>query len=159
MSEVLKRYRRLTRKPQRVRAKRETREVIISFRLRKSEAKMLVREMKTRPMADIKSLKQFARKLTLDHALRRTVYIDSTDMKIGPDSRQELNFSYNCRIPNPRFRKALIGYLNTPENWRKLRLFMLLAGWPEESVTRYSEADNEQERLLIAQEVLQDMVD
>lgn len=137
---------------------REARTVIVSFRLRQSEADMLKKELKQAPIAGVKSVKQYARKLTIDHALGRTAYIDPMDYKISPDSRKDLLIvPPNCQIEDPQFRKALTDFLNTPENWRKLRLFMLLAGWPVNLLERYKVAETEQERLLLAQQVLQDM--
>lgn len=137
---------------------REARNVIVSFRLRQSEADMLKKELKQSPIAGVKSVKQYARKLTIDHALGRTAYIDPMDYRISPDSRKDLLIvPPNCHLDDPDFRKALAGFLNTPENWRKLRLFMLLSGWPASAVERYKVAETEQERLLLAQQVLQDM--
>lgn len=145
------------RQLRRTSVKREPRKVIISFRLKKSEANLLAEEMKIRRMAGIKSLKQFARKLTIDHALRRTVYVELADMMVAPDCRPEDALQPNCHISDSRFRKVLTNFLNTPENWRKLRFFMLTAGWPKEDLHRYNKADNEQERLLIAQDVIEKM--
>lgn len=137
---------------------REARTVIVSFRLRQSEADMLKKELKSSPIAGVKSVKQYARKLTIDHALGRTTYVDPLDYKIGPDSRKDLMVvPPNCRIEDLDFRQSLTGFISTPENWRRLRLFLLLAGWPEENLLRYQQAETEQEKLVIAQEVLKNM--
>lgn len=138
---------------------REARTVIVSFRLRQSEADLLKKELKSSPIAEVKSVKQYARKLIIDHTLGRTTYIDPLDHKIGPDSRKNLVLvPPNCTIDDLVFRKALVTFINTPENWRKLRLFLLLAGWPSDKVALYKGAETEQDRLLIAQDVLKNMV-
>lgn len=135
---------------------REARTVIVSFRLRQSEADLLMKDLRTQPIAGVRSVKQYARKLTIDHAMRRTVYVDPLDYKIGPDSRKDLVTipPPSCQIDSPKFRKALTAFITTGENWRKLRHFMLLAGWPAEALSSYNNAETDQERLLIAQEVL-----
>lgn len=77
---------RLRKKPQmKLRQKREPRTVIISFRVRRSEFKQLKQMLKEHPVAGIKSVKQFARKLTIDHAMGRTVYNDAEATKVSPD--------------------------------------------------------------------------
>lgn len=141
------------------REKREPRNVIISFRLRESEAKTLWADLKRFPIAGVKSLKQFSRKLTIDHARRRTVYVENIDRQIDPDAREKLKIEPpNCIMSDKPFIQALLAFLITEENWRKLRLFMLQAGWPQPLIDRYNNADNDQERLMAAQECLKQML-
>lgn len=139
--------------------KREPRTNIISFRLRDTEAKLLAADLKQHPVAGIKSLKQFARKLTIDYARERLVYVENIDRQIDPDARERLQIETpNCQMSDHRFLKALRGFLSVEENWRKLRLFMLRAGWPEDSTVAYNSSTSEQERLMIAQKVLTKML-
>lgn len=115
--------------------------------------------MNANPSAGVKSLKQFSRKLTIDFARGRMVYIDPLDRKIDPYSRDIMDsLPPNCEMSDRSFIQALAAFINVDENWRKLRFFMLLAGWPKETVDRYNEATSDQERLLVAQEFLKQML-
>lgn len=151
---------RLKKKPQvKINKKREPRTNIVSFRLRDTEASLLAEDLKRHPAAGIKSLKQFARKLTIDYARDRLVYVEGIDRKIDPDSRQRLHIDPpNCQMSDPQFIKALRKFLSAEENWRKLRLFMLRAGWPEQAREAYRAAETSEERLSIAQKLLAKML-
>ena len=103
------------------REKREPRSIIISFRLRASESDSLKRDMEANPSAGVKSLKQFARKLCIDYARGRMVYIDLLDRKIDPYSRDNIDrLSPNCAMSDRAFLRSLVTFLNVGENWRKL---------------------------------------
>jgi len=142
------------------REKREPRDVIISFRLRQSEADALRRDMDANPSAGVKSLQQFSRKLIIDYARGRTVYVDPLDRKIDPYSRDSIDrLLPNCVMSDPHFIRSLAAFLNVVENWRKLRFFMLLAGWPKALVDLYNDpSSSDQERLMAAQEFLKSML-
>lgn len=83
---------RVRKKPQaKLRKIREPRTVIVSFRLRKTEAKLLQQDLKGKPIAGVKSLKQFARKLVIDFAKGRLVYSNPTDRQIDSDAGERLS--------------------------------------------------------------------
>jgi hypothetical protein len=139
--------------------KREPRTVIVSFRLRDTEAQRLEQDLRNRPVVGIKSLKQFARKLTIDYAYDRLVYVRNVDRRLDPDSRKGVKIDPpNCRLDDARFVKTLRDFFNQEQNWHKLRLFMLQAGWPQNLVKAYRSTTNRQERLRIAQKVLTNML-
>ncbi len=134
--------------------------MIISFRLRKSEADALRLDMDANPSAGVKSFKQFSRKLTIDYARGRMVYVDPLDRKIDPYSRDSIDRPpLNCVMSDAHFIRSLVSFLNVGENWRKLRFFMLLAGWPKPLVAWYNDpSSSDQERLMAAQEFLKLML-
>ena len=139
--------------------KREPRTHIVSFRLRETEANLLLADMKKNPHAGFRSLKQFCRKISVDYALSRLIYIMPLDRMINFDSREYLEVEPpNCQMSDKRFLKALRDFLTVPENWHKLRLFMLRAGWPEKLKAEFLDAENDQERLIAAQKVLTEML-
>jgi hypothetical protein len=130
----------------------------VSFRLRETEADMLLQHLEKHPIAGFKSLKQFCRKLSVDYALERLIYINPIDCEINFDSREFLPIEPpNCKMSDKKFIKALRDFITVPENWNKLRLFMLRAGWPEKLKNECRDADS-QERLLLAQRVLTEML-
>lgn len=150
-----------TQKKQQVKhaKKREPRTNIVSFRLRDTEADRLALDLKNRPVVGIKSLKQFARKLTIDYAYDRLVYVRSVDRRLDPDSRNGVKIDPpDCRIDDAKFVKTLRDFLGQNDNWRKLRLFMLQAGWPPNLVKAYRSTTDNQKRLRIAQQVLTNML-
>jgi hypothetical protein len=131
----------------------------VSFRLRETEANLLLKDMEHNPVKGCRSLKQFARKLSVDYALGRLVFIHPLDRAIGADQREYLTVEPpNCQMSDKRFLKALRDFITVPENWHKLRLFMLRAGWPDKLKNEFRDADNDQERLLVAQRVLSEML-
>lgn len=141
----------------------EPRTVIVSFRLRKSEADLLSKNLKTGSMAGVRSLKQFCRKLAIDHAYGRTVYVQNVDREIDPDGRDLARKVMgigppDCQMDDTRFIQALESFLSRDENWQKLRFFMLQAGWPDHLVREYHEADSPNKRLRVAKTYLEQMV-
>lgn len=56
------------------------------------------------------------------------------------------------------FLRSLRSFITVPENWNKLRLFMLRAGWPEESLRDYRDASEPQEQLVAAQKPITHML-
>jgi hypothetical protein len=137
---------------------REPRTVIVSFRLRKSEAQALKDEMSNQPMAGVKSLKQYARKLTLDHAAGRTVYIHPRDMDVDPGPRNLLPHTHeNIDMRDPKFVKALSDFLSSEENWNRLRFFMLHFGWPMKFAKQFQKAMSGSERMRVARTLLKTM--
>ncbi len=150
-----------TQKKQQVKQskKREPRTNIVSFRLRDTEAQRLEQDLKDRPVVGIKSLKQFARKLTIDYAYDRLVYVRSVDRRLDPDSRKGVKIDPpDCHLDDRKFVKTLRDFLSQEDNWRRLRLFMLQAGWPQNLVKAYRSTTNHQKRLRIAQKVLTNML-
>lgn len=139
--------------------KRETRTTIVSFRLREAEAKLLQADFDNKPIAGLRSLKQLCRKLSVDYANGKVVYVDPEERRLSSDSREFANLAPpNCTMSNRRFLRALRDFLNVPENWQKLRFFMLRAGWPADLLAAHHQAVDEQERLLIAQKFLTRML-
>lgn len=139
--------------------KRETRTVIVSFRLREEEAKLLQDEFKNTLPRGLKSLKQFARKLSVDYSKRKLVYVDPAEKKISDNARDYVPLDPpNCDMSNRRFLKALRDFITVPENWSKLRYFMLRAGWPQDLLEANDATTDPQERLMIAQKVLTRML-
>lgn len=139
--------------------KREPRTQIVSFRLRETEANALLQDMKRHTGTGFKSLKQFCRKLSVDYALERLIYISPLDRTINFDSREFLHVEPpNCTMSDKKFIKALRDFITVPENWHKLRLFMLRAGWPDKLKAEFRDAENDQERLIAAQKVLTEML-
>jgi hypothetical protein len=140
--------------------KRDTRTVIVSFRLREEEAKLLQDEFKNTLPRGLKSLKQFARKLSVDYARQKLVYVDPAEREISDSARDYATtlIPPNCEMSHRRFLRALRDFLNVPENWSKLRYFMLRAGWPQDLLEANNGTTDPQERLLIAQKVLTRML-
>jgi hypothetical protein len=142
------------------RKKREPRTSIISFRLRKTEAELLANDLERRPVIGIKSLKQFARKLTIDYARDRLVYVREVERRLDPEARNGVKKIElpNCHLNDPRFIRSLRNFLREEENWHRLRLFMLMAGWPHKFVKVYRATKNKNKRLRIARKVLTSML-
>lgn len=141
-------------------SKREPRTHIVSFRLRASEAANLLEDLRKFPVSGIESLKQFARKLAVDYGLGRLVYVMPLDRAIDFDSRDYLpvEAAPDCRMSNKIFLAALSSFIATPENWHKLRLFMLRAGWPSKLNAEFNRASNNRERLAVAQKFIAEMI-
>lgn len=137
---------------------REARSVVVSFRLRKTEADVLFQNLRDKPIANVDSVKQFARKLTLDYLHGRTVYVVAADRRVDPDVRRNLRVETDCDLADKRFVKALMTFLSTAQNWCKLRYFMLRAGWPVELLERYSRATTDTQRLAAVQTMLKRML-
>ncbi len=137
--------------------KREPRTRIISFRLREAETELLEQDLKVSPVIGIKSLKQFARKLTIDYARQRLVYVRGVDRKFSePDSVK--TDPPNCALSDAHFVRELRKFINDEENWRRLRFFMLVAGWPQRLAHAYRSTKDNRKRLRIAQQVLTNML-
>jgi hypothetical protein len=69
------------------RVKKQLRNVMISFRLRQDEIDLLIRDMRENPACGIKSVKQFARKITVDYVRKRLHYINPLDKMADADIR------------------------------------------------------------------------
>lgn len=151
---------RIKRKAQlKLRKIRQPRTEIVSFRLRKVEAALLKKDLKENPIAGVKSLEQFSRKLIVDYARGRTVYIDPIDRQIEPDAREKLNRPLpDPNIQNHEFVNILLGYLQTEDQWNRLRFLMLQAGWPKNAIESYRKANNSMERMFVVSEVLREML-
>lgn len=131
----------------------------MSFRLRETEAALLHKDQAEHPVSGIESLKQFIRKLSVDYALGRLVYVQPVDRAIDFDSRDYLPVAPpDCQISDRKFLKVLRDFISIPENWHKLRLFMLRTGWPEKLKAEFRDAKNDQERLFVAQKLLAQML-
>jgi hypothetical protein len=141
-------------------SKREPRSIIISFRLRESEADLLRADLDANPSAGVKSLKQFARKLAVDYARGRMTFIDPLDRRIDACSRDALDRQPPfCILRDVRFIADLDRYLVTGERWRSLRFFMLGAGWPVDITERFNAAIDDDGRLCVVHEFLQKMLE
>jgi hypothetical protein len=142
------------------RKKREPRTSIISFRIRETEAQLLAVDLERRPVIGIKSLKQFARKLTIDYARDRLVYVREVERRLDPEARNGVKKieAPNCQLSDPRFIKSLRNFLRDEESWHRLRLFMLVTGWPPKFVKVYRATKNKKKRLRIARKVLTSML-
>ena len=139
----------------------ETRTEIVSFRLRATEAKMLADDLKAAPAAGVKSLKQYARKITIDFARGRLAYIDPRDRKVDSSVRESKHMESapsDCFIPDAIFLRRLWDLLHEPENWRKIRSFMLLLGLPTDLAKAFQEAESDQRRMEIARRFIDDMI-
>lgn len=77
----------LQTKPRKI---REPRTVIVAFRLRKTEARTLGADLKGAPIAGVKSLKQFARKIVIDFSKKRLKYSNPADRQIDCDAAERL---------------------------------------------------------------------
>jgi hypothetical protein len=137
---------------------KEPRTAIVSFRLRKTEADALMRDLRERPIAMVKSVKQFARKLTVDYVHGRLVYVVSADRQVDPDVAQNLRAAPDCQLLDRRFILALTDYLVNGDNWCRLRSFMIRAGWPREYIERYNQAATDAQRLGVMRGLLKRML-
>jgi hypothetical protein len=127
---------------------REPRKVIVSFRLRTSEAELLRKDLNQRPIAGVKSVKQFARKLTIDYARGRTVYVNDVDRSIDPDARERLTLEApNIDMEDTEFLAKLRDFIQVGDNWAKLRLLFLGVGWPSDMAAQYAAAMTPGDRL------------
>ena len=142
------------------RKKRETRTTIVSFRLRDTEAQALSQDLRERPASGVSSLKQFTRKLCVDYALGKLVYVNPPERDVDSDVREHIDAIAlpNCWLTDKKFIKALRDFLTSGENWSQLRFFMLRAGWPEDLLALHRETKTDQDRLLIAQQALTRML-
>lgn len=137
--------------------KREPRTRIISFRLREAETDLLEEDLKVSPVVGIKSLKQFARKLTIDYARQRLVYVRHVDRKFSEPESVKIE-PPNCSMTDAKFVRELRKFIDDEENWRRLRFFMLMAGWPQRLAQAYRSTKDNRKRLRIAQQVLTNML-
>jgi hypothetical protein len=149
--------------PDKPKRKKEPRTVIVSFRLRATEARALHADLMAVPAAGVKSLKQYARKLTIDYARNRLVYVNPRDRLIDSDARDQLIVApQNCLFTDRRARRFL-GHLRSllldPMNWSKLRFFMLVTGWPEKHSSTYRKATTDHERAKVARAFIDEMID
>lgn len=103
-------------------------------------------------------MSQFARKLSVDYALGKLVYVLPSDRDTDPDAKDCLpKEAPNCHLQDAAFIKSLRNFLRTPENWNRLRLFMLRAGWPADLLEDSKQATGAQ-RLKIAKKFLTKML-
>jgi hypothetical protein len=122
--------------------------------MREGEATGIQAELQRRPIPGVKSFKQFSRKLLIDYAQGKLVYINPSDERNVP---QASDASY--RLKDATFIEALYAFLKKPENWRDLKFFMLMYGWPKEVSDAFTAAPTSEGRLDIVREYLNNMLE
>lgn len=141
------------------RDKMQPRDVIVSFRLRSSEIEALGSDLETMPAAGVKSVRQYARKLVIDYARDRLVYVNPMDRLIDSDAREQAVLAPpDCTIDNAQLASILLSLFRDHGNWNKLRFFMLGAGWPSRFEKAYREARNDHERAEAARAFLKHVI-